>query len=209
MIFTISDDPILFVTLPKIWHGRHTSFSMLYVLTELTTDRTPHHMRLRLSLATAPALPWTYMSVFTYVFSRMKGRMITRFCPILVCDRTLLYSQNLHYTIAPWQSISLPIGFGGYCGRQRCMCRCTSFPCCCSSLGRSSRSMFVLPWNVLLVFVRVREMLLCNERIEAPSLVSVQEPVRQLTATAKATLLSCIFLSTYVFFVKVRFNPLQ
>ena len=58
-------------------------------------------------------------------------------------------------------------------------------------------------------FVRVREILLCNERIEAPSLVSVQEPVRQLTATAKATLLSCIFLSTYVFFVKVRFNPLQ
>ena len=52
-------------------------------------------------------------------------------------------------------------------------------------------------------------MLLCNECIEAPSLVSVQEPVRQLTATAKATLLSCIFLSAYVFFVKVRFDPLQ
>lgn len=30
----------------------------------------------------------------------------------------------------------------------------------------------------------------------------LKEPVRQLTATAKSTLLSCIFLSTYVFFVK-------
>lgn len=138
--------------------------------------------------------------------------MITRFCFILevnCCESTLLKSKRLHYTIAAWQSISLLIGFGGYCGRQRCMCRCTSFPCCCSSLGRSSRSIFALPCNVLLGFVRVREVLLCNKRIEIPTLVSEQEPVRQLTATAKATLLSCIFLSTYVFFVKVRVHLLQ